>query len=319
MQQNGFYKTFDGTRLFYSVEGSGPPLLFCYGLVCSKLHWSYQMEYFKRHYTVIWFDYRGHHRSDMPENIEALTIENIARDIECLLDELEIKKATLLGHSMGVNLVLDFYRRCPNRVQSMVLANGNARGPLETLLRSNVMHILFPYIYAAYKKHPKLANLIWQAQGKSKIAPWIVGQLGFNPSLAKPDDIRTYVQMLSKMDMIITLQLLKDYESYDATPWLHKIDVPTLVIAGENDLIIPREAQEIMHQLIPNSRFELIRHGSHCPQMDIPELLNIIIERFLREEAYPAPKGPGKGQKSSSASSSAATSSAHKSRQGEAS
>ena len=126
-------------------------------------------------------------------------------------------------------------------------------------------------------------NMVWQANGKSRITPWIIGQLGFNPNLAKTEDIETYVRMVSQMDMIITLQLLKDYESYDATPWLHKIDVPTLVIAGENDLIIPREAQEVMHQLIPNSRFELIRHGSHCPQMDIPELINIIIERFLAE------------------------------------
>lgn len=281
--RNGFFKTFDGTRLFYSIEGSGPPLVFCYGLVCSKLHWSYQMEYFKKHYTVIWFDYRGHHRSETPANPEALTIDNMARDVECLLDELKIPKATFLGHSMGVNIVLEFYHRCPERVQAMVLANGSARGPLETMLRSNVMQLIFPTLYSAYKKYPKLANFIWKAQGKSKLTPWLVGQLGFNPNLAKPEDIETYVHMVTGMDMIITLQLLKDYEDYDATPWLHRIDVPTLVIAGENDLIIPREAQEIMHQLIPNSRFELVRHGSHCPQMDIPELANIIIERFLNE------------------------------------
>ncbi|MBI3541934.1 MAG: alpha/beta hydrolase [Deltaproteobacteria bacterium] len=322
MQQNGFFKTFDGTRLFYSVEGSGPPLVFCYGLVCSKLHWSYQMEYFRRNYTVIWFDYRGHHRSDAPAKPEQLTIDNIARDIECLLNELKIEKATLLGHSMGVNLVLEFYKRAPHRVDAMVLANGNARGPLETLLRSNFMHMAFPYIYEAYKKHPKLLNMIWKANGKSKIVPWIVGMLGFNPSLAKEEDIKTYVRMISEMDMIVTLQLLKDYETYDATPWLHRVNVPTLIIAGESDLIIPREAQEIMHQLIPGSQYELIRHGSHCPQMDIPELVNIMLERFLGEHVRP--KYPP-GQLSSSpaftepASSSSTTSIAQMSRQGDVS
>lgn len=281
--QNGFFKTFDGTRLFYSVEGSGPPLLFCYGLVCSKLHWSYQIEYFKKKHTVIWFDYRGHHRSDTPRDLGKLTISNMARDAECLLGELNIEKATLLGHSMGVNIVLDLFRQAPNRVTAMVLANGNARGPLETMFRTNLMHMAFPHIYNVYQKYPKLMNFIWRANGKTKIGPWIVGQLGFNPNLAKEEDIATYVKMVSQMDMIITLQLLKDYETYDATPWLHQINVPTLVIAGENDMIIPREAQEIMHQLIPSSKYELIRHGSHCPQMDIPELVNIMIERFLRE------------------------------------
>lgn len=247
------------------------------------------MEYFKKKYTVIWFDYRGHHRSDTPPRPEQLTIENMAHDIECLLDELKIPKVTLLGHSMGVNVVLEFYHRCSERVQAMVLANGSARGPLETLLRSNILQIAFPYIFKLYKKYPKIANLVWKTQGKSKITPWIVGQLGFNPNLSKPEDIETYVRMVSEMDMIITLQLLKDYETYDATPWLHRISVPTLIISGESDMIIPREAQEIMHQLIPNSRYELVRHGSHCPQMDIPELANIIIERFLNESlGYPS-------------------------------
>lgn len=280
--KNGFFKTFDGTRLFYSIEGSGPPLVFCYGLVCSKLHWSYQMEYFKKNYTVIWFDYRGHHNSDVPKP-EQLTIANIAHDIECLLDELQIPRATLLGHSMGVNLVLEFYRRASHRVEAMVLANGSARGPLETMFRSNIMQMVVPLAHKLYEKYPRIANKWWAAQGKSKVSAFIVGQLGFNPNLAKEEDIETYLKMLSKMDMIITLQLLKDYEGYDATWWLHKIAVPTLVIAGENDLIIPREAQEVMHQLIPNSRYELVRNGSHCPQMDIPELVNVVIERFLNE------------------------------------
>jgi len=279
--RNGFFKSFDGTRLFYSIEGQGPPLLFCYGLVCSKLHWSYQMEYFKKNYTVIWFDYRGHHRSDLPSNPELLSIRNIARDVVCLLDELHVSSATVLGHATGVNIVLDLFRIASDRINAMVLANGTARGPLSTMFRTNAVQLAFPWIFRAYKRYPKLMNVIWAAQGKSKLVPWIVGHLGFNPNLARSDDVRTYVEMLSKLDMIITLQLLKDYESFDATPWLHEIKVPTLIIAGENDMVIPREQQEVMHQLIQGSRYELIRNGSHCPQMDIPELINMIIERFL--------------------------------------
>jgi pimeloyl-ACP methyl ester carboxylesterase len=241
------------------------------------------MEYFKKKYTVIWFDYRGHHRSDSPKNMDALTIENIGRDMECLLNELKIPKATLLGHSMGVNLVLEFYRRAPHRVQALVLANGTARGPLATMFRTNIMQLVFPYLYGAYKKHPKIANLIWNSQGKSKLTQWLIGQLGFNPNLAKPEDIQLYIETATRLDMIVTLQLLKDYENYDASWWLHRIDVPTLIIAGEKDHIIPREEQETMRQLIPNSKFELIRNGSHCPQMDLPDLVNVMIERFLNE------------------------------------
>ena len=48
--RHGYVKSFDGTRLFYSVEGTGKPLVFCYGLVCSSLHWTYQIDHFHRNY-----------------------------------------------------------------------------------------------------------------------------------------------------------------------------------------------------------------------------------------------------------------------------
>ena len=280
---NSFFKTFDGTKLFYSVEGKGPPLIFCYGLVCSKLHWSYQVEYFKKYYTVIWFDYRGHHNSDFPKSESDLTLGNIAHDLECLMDELNLKEAKLLGHSMGVNIVLELYKRAPHRVKAMILANGSARNPLETAFYSNLMQYLFPALDRIYRIAPKIVNLLWKAQGNSSLSHTLVAWAGFNPTLAKKSDIEQYVRMVSEMDIIVTLQLTKDYANYDSLSWLHTIKAPTLIIAGEKDMLIPREAQEMMHQLIPDSHFETIRNGSHCPQMDIPELVNIIIERFLKE------------------------------------
>jgi pimeloyl-ACP methyl ester carboxylesterase len=88
------------------------------------------------------------------------------------------------------------------------------------------------------------------------------------------------------MDPAILIHLIQSYDRYDATSWLHTIKVPTLVIAGENDKVIPVKQQELMQQLIPNSRFEVIHHGSHCPQMDLPELVNMKIEKFLSEIGY---------------------------------
>jgi alpha-beta hydrolase superfamily lysophospholipase len=110
---HGYFNSFDGTKLFYSVEGSGPPLVFCYGLVCSSLHWTYQIDYFQSRYRAIWFDYRGHHNSEVPKDLGSLTLPNMARDLGILLDELKIEDAVFLGHSMGVNTVLELYRQQP--------------------------------------------------------------------------------------------------------------------------------------------------------------------------------------------------------------
>ena len=106
--QHGYITTKDQTRIFYSSEGTGLPLVFCYGLVCSSLHWTYQIDYFQKHYQSIWFDYRGHQNSDRPKNLNSLNVETIAADLKQLLDELEIDKAVFVGHSMGVNVILDF-------------------------------------------------------------------------------------------------------------------------------------------------------------------------------------------------------------------
>src|ERR1051326_2342032 len=90
---HGYVKGFDGTRLFYSIEGQGRPLIFCYGLVCSSLHWTYQIDHFRHGYQTVWFDYRGHQNSDLPKDLKTLTVANIARDLDVLTDELGIREA----------------------------------------------------------------------------------------------------------------------------------------------------------------------------------------------------------------------------------
>src|SRR4051812_26983027 len=67
---HGYVKSFDGTKLFYSTEGEGKPLVFCYGLVCSSLHWTYQIDHFAKTHQTVWFDYRGHQNSETPKSLK---------------------------------------------------------------------------------------------------------------------------------------------------------------------------------------------------------------------------------------------------------
>jgi pimeloyl-ACP methyl ester carboxylesterase len=291
---HGYVKGFDGTKLFYSTEGQGKPLVFCYGLVCSSLHWTYQIDHFQKTHQAVWFDYRGHHNSETPKDLKSLTVGNIARDLGTVLDELGIQEAVLLGHSMGVNAVLEFYRQQPHRVAGMVLANGTAKRPLETLFRSNALQAAFQLLKKAYQKSPQLVSLFWRLQKGNPISRTLVALGGFNPHLTPQADIDLYVDQVAEMDPAILIHLIENYEHHDATAWLHTIKAPTLIIAGEQDNVIPVEQQELMHQLIPNSRFEIIRHGSHCPQMDLPDLVDLKIEKFLQEINYGSGPTPTK-------------------------
>jgi len=278
--RNGYLKSFDGTKLFYSTEGKGRPIIFCYGLVCSSLHWTYQIDHFRRTHQAVWFDYRGHHNSEVPADLNSMTLENISRDLERVLNELEVQDAVFCGHSMGVNVVLEFYRRNPGRVKGMVLANGTAKRPLETLFRHNALQGGFQVLRKAYEKSPKLVSLFWKLQKGNPIARTLITLGGFNPHLTPKEDIEFYANQVAEMDPAILIHLIQNYDSYDATSWLHTVDVPTLLIAGEQDKIIPLEQQELIHQLIPRSKLEVILHGSHCPQMNLPELENLKIENF---------------------------------------
>jgi non-heme chloroperoxidase len=283
---HGYVRSFDGTKLFYSIEGKGKPLVFCYGLVCSSLHWTYQIDHFQQDYQAVWFDYRGHQNSEVPKNLDSLTLENIARDLGTVLDELNIADPVLLGHSMGVNVVLEFYRQQPNRVAAMVLANGTTQRPLETLFRHNALQSGFYIFKKLYKKSPKLISLLLKSQKGNPLARTLVALGGFNPHLTPQADIELYIDQVINMDPSILIKLIENYDAYDANAWLHTVKVPTLIIAGEQDKLIPLEQQELMHQLIPNSQLEVIRHGSHCPQMDLPDLVNLRIEKFLAAANY---------------------------------
>jgi hypothetical protein len=84
-RETGLFRTRDETPIYYEVHGHGRPLILCYGLLCRREHWRYQIEPLARHYTVILFDYRGHHRSGAPANDQHLTLDWCARDVQDLI------------------------------------------------------------------------------------------------------------------------------------------------------------------------------------------------------------------------------------------
>jgi pimeloyl-ACP methyl ester carboxylesterase len=296
--EHGYFRTRDGVRLFYSAEGpkDAPPLLFCYGLVCSKLQWKYQMEHFAKSHRVIYMDYRGHGQSDRPEDPSSVTIENLSRDLLALLDELNIPQATVLGHSLGVNIILDLYRIAPKRVKSLVLANGTPKDPFETMFHHNFLQVFFPLVQKAQKMFPGPLQKFWASQGTNPLNQEFIALAGFNTKYASRSDINEYLRLTATVDLDIFMNLIGDFIRYDATPWLHEVKAPTLVIAGQRDLITPPKNQRIFAQLIPNAELCVIPEGSHCSQMEKPERVNALIAKFL-ESGVSARKAKAKPKK----------------------
>lgn len=279
----GTYSSFDGTPVFYCVEGKGPPLVFCYGFACSPLHWTYQIDHFRHQYTCIWIDYRGHRRTPIPNKLSDLTIEAIVKDLHGLLEHLDIPQAVFLGHSMGVSVALEFAHQFPEKVKSLVLANGTAKRPLETLFGGNFLAPAFQAFSLLEEKTPELVEQVWKIRGKAQMFSYLFALLGFNRHLSHPDDIKEYARQIASFSPLVMTHLMNDYEKFDATPWLHQIKRPTLVISGAKDYITPPETQQLMHQLILGSELFEVKHGSHCSTLDEPELVNLVIQKFLQK------------------------------------
>ena len=292
--EQGYFRSADGLRLYYQVEGpkDAPPLLFCYGLVCSKLQWKYQMEHFKKNFRVIYMDYRGHGQSEKPEDVRSVTIENLAHDLAQLHEELRLPPVPVLGHSLGVNIILDFYRLYPEKVRCLVLANGTPKDPFETMFHHNFLQVAFPLIRIARELKPELVQKFWSTQGKNPLNQKMVAYAGFNPKYAKQEDINEYLRITSTVDAGVFLNLLEDFMQYDALHWLGDVKVPTLVVAGERDLITPAKNQKMMAELIPDAELVIVEEGSHCPQMEKIAEVNELLEKFLAkaERLAKAPK-----------------------------
>jgi len=281
--QEGRVTSRDGTSIFYRSEGSGPPLIFCYGLTCGPWHFDYQLAHFKKDYQVIIVDYRGHNNSHMPKNYTDLTVRGCAEDIQAVVEHLKLEKAVFVGHSLGVSVIVDLTSMIPEKMAGIALICGSITNPFKTLFNTEWSRIGFELTKSAYLNLPSMFNLVFKHVVPSSLGHAITSAIGFNKTLSQTDDIQKYIEGVSKHPPETFLYILQNLSNFDGTHLLEKIKCPTLIFGGENDLITPIEHQELMHKKIPNSQFVKIPYASHCSHIDMPEFINLKIEQWLRE------------------------------------
>lgn len=286
--REGFFHSFDGTRIYYNDAGSGlPPLVCCDGIACDQYAWKYLHGWFTPHYRVVRWNYRGHGKSDAPADFARLQIGDLAEDLRLLLDELRIDRAVLLGHSMGTQVILEFHHRYPDRVAALVPVCGCFEHPLRSSYNSDILERFLPVLSRAYENHQRLFWQVWHNLLPTRWGFWVSVLLEINHALVKVDDFMPYLEHVADMDIGLFLTMLRYANEHSARPYLKDIRVPTLIFAGDKDRLTPISVQKRMHNLIPGSELQVLPQGTHTSPIEHPDLICLRLEKFLREVVEP--------------------------------
>jgi pimeloyl-ACP methyl ester carboxylesterase len=251
---------------------------------CDGFVWKYLIPHLEDKYRIVHYNYRGHGKSESPANIENLGIEECVEDLKAVLDDAGVDRpAVLAGHSMGVQVVLEFWHRYPEHVLALIPVTGSYGKAIDHVHDSGLAKQFFPLVKYAATNFSPLVKEFWKRAVHSDFAFLYATKFEINKDLIKKDDFFPYLEHLSRMDPLVFLRTVEGAARHTAEPFLHEITVPTLIVAGEADKFTPYWLSRRMHTMIPDSQLLTLPMGSHTGPIELPELTNLRIEKFLEE------------------------------------
>lgn len=288
----GWCRAKDGTSLYYKVEGEGIPIVLSDGIGCDGYAWKHFLPFFKDRFKIVQWHYRGHGRSEMPHDMEYVSIPNICEDLNCIFEELKLEPAVIVGHSMGVQVVLEFWHMFPEKVRAIIPVHGSYGHPLDTFHDNKILATLFPHLKKFALQRKPLAQKLWEAVVPTKLAMLIATTFEVNGRLINEDDFWPYFEHIGYVDVEMFVRMLEKAQAHDAQHFLKDINVPVLIIGGEKDTFTPGWLARQMARMIPGAQLLMIPEGSHTGMMEIPELFLLSVEKFLEKRVLPLVKKP---------------------------
>lgn len=308
-QQTGYaISPLDGTPLFFerqprrpngSETGERPAALLADGIGCDGYVWKYLRRDLAPHLDVIHWHYPGHGRSPRPRDSRRVTIPDLADSLVGVLDECQSERAVLLGHSMGVQVVLETYRRHPDRVAGLVLLCGMAENPLKTFRGTGAFEELLPKLRNLVDRAPALFNTLSRILTPTRLMYTLASRIEINADLLDPGDFMPYLRGLSLVEVPLFLSMLAGATEHSARDLLPSIEVPTLVVGGAGDGFTPPELSRELASEIPGAELLIIEDGSHTAPIERPDQVGEAVLEFLARHVLPGRSRPlpGVGEK----------------------
>jgi 3-oxoadipate enol-lactonase len=253
----------DGIEIGYDDVGSGVPMLLIHGFPHHRGLWSPQVNALVDRARCIAPDLRGFGETTASP---PYSMDQYADDLASLMDTARVDRAVIAGLSMGGYIAFAFWRRHRARVRALVLADTRPGAD-------------------AAEGRQKRADMIAMARehGSTAVAdammPVMVGQ---STREKNPEVVDAVYQMLAAAPVAGIVGALEAMmHRPDSTPTLATIDVPTLIVVGDEDTLTPPKESEAMHRAIRGSRLEVLAGAGHLTNRERPAAFNHVLSEFL--------------------------------------
>jgi len=285
----GFAVARDGSAIFYRQAGSGDamPIVFCDGIGCDGYVWKYLERELTDGRRIVHWHYRGHGRSPLPRDPRRIDIIDLADDLDVVMSAtLGDEPAILVGHSMGVQVCLESYRRHRRRVAGLILMCGSYGTPLRTFKGQRTLEQVLPWVLGAVRMIPGAGSVLGEVMRRTvptEVAYQIATRFELNGELIRRDDFFPYLEHISRVDPKLFLEMLAAAGRHSAREILDTVEVPTLIVSGERDGFTPARLSDEMHRLIRDSELFVVEGGSHTAPIERPAEVTSRIADFLRK------------------------------------
>jgi 3-oxoadipate enol-lactonase len=253
-----------GIVVDHELAGEGEPLVLVHSLGANQAMWRDQVPAFATRYRVLTYDICGFGGTAGPVEGE-YSVALFAQDLYQLIKELGLTPALLVGHGLGAQVALELAMRRPEAVKGLVLS-GSAAG-------------VAPTPTAVERRQRALALL--EANEVAQVA-LETATASFSPGFAAahPDRFAGFVEIERANDPAQVASVLRAVLGPRSAWGLHRLACPVLVLAGEADAFVPREAAEAAAAAIPGARFVALP-GGHMTPIEAPDAFNAAVLEFL--------------------------------------
>jgi len=259
----------NGVKLYYEVHGEGFPLIWSHEFAGDYRSWEPQVRFFSRRYRVITYNARGYPPSDVPTDLEAYSQEQAVEDLCGLLKHMGIEQAHIGGLSMGGNVALNFGLKYPRMAKSLIVAATGSGSTDPESFRQRIDEL------SKHLETEGIAAMSGYMQGPGRVQLFRKDPNGWQESSNQ------FLQHSNIGSALSLRGILKRRPTiFDLEPKLRALDVPTLIMVGDEDdpCIEPGIA---MKRFIPRSGLVVFPQSGHAINLEEPDLFNRAVLDFL--------------------------------------